>query len=715
MRGLTQVERTVILLVYVVVLLGVNWALTGRPVPSTGPRSVWLFGALAWLVLGNLLLQPYFTKPADAAANALAGFIAVTAIPAEVLPSSLGIRVLSGVVCPLLFLFIIGVAITAILLKGSAREPIESPRAIARVATKACDFLGAPEVVFSLVFFVAILPLLTNVFHFVWLVLVWFLMVPMRSVERTWLFVKELRREYLDPLRGRAVASVEHIEHPNVVIARPLPGQSLSVGETLLIPQASGEASVGIVLAVTPTSEGELARIVLMPEAYALGDNAGVYGHLVYKANVNMLDEVDQQFAGTILARKEALVGIVAEGSNVNELSFDVLPTVSTLKEGGIVEVTIDEGPVLYQVINGFTREETTEQRDKEGLIRATARKVGRWDEVTYGFEPVKWVPDMNTPVFLIEEREDRFIPQSVGMIPQTSYGVQLDLNELVTHNTAILGILGVGKTYLAFELIERMGREAIKVMVLDITGEYARPEHLGQSEQNIESRERIAQALTATRDDVDNQDPDASGNWQEFREAFKQEALMFMASDENVWICDPAGFDVTGHATGRFKAQLVERTTTEITCLITEAVYEVARQEMTDRARLCLVFEEGHSLIPEWNSTSFEGDQRAATRTAKAILQGRKYGMGCLVISQRTANVIKSILNQCNTIFAMRMFDETGLGFLNNYIGADYADLLSSLEDRHAVVFGSACSARQPIMSKLNDRQDFLGSLEDV
>ena len=84
-------------------------------------------------------------------------------------------------------------------------------------------------------------------------------------------------------------------------------------------------------------------------------------------------------------------------------------------------------------------------------------------------------------------------------------------------------------------------------------------------------------------------------------------------------------------------------------------------------------------------------------------------------MITQRTANVIKSVLNQCNTIFAMRMFDETGLGFLKNYIGDDYADLLSSLEERHAVVFGRACSARQPIMIKLNDRQDFVGSLEDV
>jgi DNA helicase HerA-like ATPase len=53
-----------------------------------------------------------------------------------------------------------------------------------------------------------------------------------------------------------------------------------------------------------------------------------------------------------------------------------------------------------------------------------------------------------------------------------------------------------------------------------------------------------------------------------------------------------------------------------------------------------------------------------ATAATARAILQGRKYGLGCLLVTQRTANVTKTILNQCNTTFAMRMFDDTGKDF---------------------------------------------------
>jgi hypothetical protein len=40
-----------------------------------------------------------------------------------------------------------------------------------------------------------------------------------------------------------------------------------------------------------------------------------------------------------------------------------------------------------------------------------------------------------------------------------------------------VLGVLGVGKTHLAWELVQRMLAHGIKVIVLDITGQYS--EHL--------------------------------------------------------------------------------------------------------------------------------------------------------------------------------------------------------------------------------------------
>jgi uncharacterized protein len=76
------------------------------------------------------------------------------------------------------------------------------------------------------------------------------------------------------------------------------------------------------------------------------------------------------------------------------------------------------------------------------------------------------------------------------------------------------------------------------------------------------------------------------------------------------------------------------------------------------------------------------------------------------MVVTQRTANVSKSILNQCNTIFALRVFDDTGKGFLENYIGADYANTLATLEERHAIAIGKGLKLKQPVIIQLNDRK---------
>lgn len=76
------------------------------------------------------------------------------------------------------------------------------------------------------------------------------------------------------------------------------------------------------------------------------------------------------------------------------------------------------------------------------------------------------------------------------------------------------------------------------------------------------------------------------------------------------------------------------------------------------------------------------------------------------MVVTQRTANVSKSLLNQCNTMFAMRIFDDTGKNFLQNYIGSDYTDTLPNLEERHAIVIGKAMRLKQPVIISLNDRK---------
>ena len=150
--------------------------------------------------------------------------------------------------------------------------------------------------------------------------------------------------------------------------------------------------------------------------------------------------------------------------------------------------------------------------------------------------------------------------------------------------------------------------------------------------------------------------------------------------------------------------------THSEKTRILAEEIFKIISKLPLDenqKSKVLLVFEEAHALIPEGVTASNPGDKAASNGTAKIILQSRKYGLGNFIITQRTANVSKSILNQCNTIFAMKVFDETGKKFLENYIGNEYANSLSILEDRHAVVTGKAMNLKQPVIISLNDMNE--------
>ncbi len=84
--------------------------------------------------------------------------------------------------------------------------------------------------------------------------------------------------------------------------------------------------------------------------------------------------------------------------------------------------------------------------------------------------------------------------------------------------------------------------------------------------------------------------------------------------------------------------------------------------------------------------------------------MQGRKYGMGSIIITQRTANVTKTILNQCNTVFALQSYDQTGLEFLSNYMGDAYSQSISTLKKRQAILVGKASSSERPIIFDVMD-----------
>ena len=120
---------------------------------------------------------------------------------------------------------------------------------------------------------------------------------------------------------------------------------------------------------------------------------------------------------------------------------------------------------------------------------------------------------------------------------------------------------------------------------------------------------------------------------------------------------------------------------------------------------RACMVLEEAHTLIPEWNSVGGTDDKTARRLTntiAQIALQGRKYNVGLLVIAQRTANVSKTILTQCNTIISFKQFDNTSRDFLVNHFGDAFTSSLSILKNRRAIIAGKSLISDVPIIFKV-------------
>ena len=253
-----------------------------------------------------------------------------------------------------------------------------------------------------------------------------------------------------------------------------------------------------------------------------------------------------------------------------------------------------------------------------------------------------------------------------------------------------------------------------IKVICLDLTDQY-----VGQLSDFLDlsyEARKLTELHAVGGRGAPHQNKEEGGTKKAFKDEVLRQLREFFSlnSDRYLRVYNPTKFDVWQQVGGLYQnsAAMASLTPCEITTIISESTLEIAQEMgMTDTARICLVYEEAHSLVPERNSVAADGDKTATAASARAILQGRKYGLGCLLITQRTANVTKTILNQCNTIFAMRIFDDTGKEFLANYIGSDYATYLPNMVARHAVVFGKASTCDNPVIIRLNDRDDFLAT----
>jgi DNA helicase HerA-like ATPase len=138
-----------------------------------------------------------------------------------------------------------------------------------------------------------------------------------------------------------------------------------------------------------------------------------------------------------------------------------------------------------------------------------------------------------------------------------------------------------------------------------------------------------------------------------------------------------------------------------EYTKRLFKELFIIAKQRRSNNQKICVVLEEAHTVIPEWNFSgeSSKASQNVLNSIAQIALQGRKYNVGLLVIAQRTANVSKTILTQCNSVVSFHEYDKTSIDFLSNYFGEEMAATLPSLKFRRAIAAGKAFKSNVPMI----------------
>ena len=124
-----------------------------------------------------------------------------------------------------------------------------------------------------------------------------------------------------------------------------------------------------------------------------------------------------------------------------------------------------------------------------------------------------------------------------------------------------------------------------------------------------------------------------------------------------------------------------------------------------SDRAKappILLVCEEAHRYVPRDDQTGFAPTKRSISRIAK---EGRKYGLGLCLVTQRPAELSISSLSQCNTIFALRLSNDSDLEFARNAVPDSsrwLIEALPALNTQEALVLGDGVSV--PMHIRFND-----------
>ncbi len=126
----------------------------------------------------------------------------------------------------------------------------------------------------------------------------------------------------------------------------------------------------------------------------------------------------------------------------------------------------------------------------------------------------------------------------------------------------------------------------------------------------------------------------------------------------------------------------------------------------------ILLMCEEAHAYIPRASESQFAGSRKSMERIAK---EGRKYGVGLAIVSQRPHEISETVLAQCGTFVCLRITNPDDQSYVRKLVPESEGDLVSVLAGLgrgEALVLGEAV----PLPTRLQfDRPEPPPNSDDV
>lgn len=678
-------ERTLILLVnfaiaYVVfVIASKTFLFTG------GLESVWLISALALWFL-NFLSAPWYLPPRDALPNAIAALVILTTVDlgsVSIVQTEINVlRWIGAAYCVVVAIL----SLTALVLHDKNERDGNT-----KLAFRMTGILGKGEILYTFPAVISIIGGYQNQYSLVALLVVtWVFLIVVRPIEQGATAIRQWKIDTENATASPSVGTIDRVDHPNIVRVRISPGGSWSSRRLHIAAMPNGDQSyvfslfsqvqgtdvIGTGLCVSPVQE----KIQLPAGDVCLSHDEAKASKFIEK------------LSGT---KDAELVGFTVEYSTIGVLRFEVASPTS-LAEGNVVFARVNGDDVFYQIIDAETSEESFDQNPRgTHIVRASQLGVFSKDK---GFLKYPWLPEMNSPLFStkgldFEQRDVSDREFKIGIVPSTKISVTANIDDLVEYHAAILGVTGTGKTELALEVVREAIAKGTKAFCVDFTGEYAKrledlnPEYPKPTDDQARDLEDKLFAVETGQYGAGEEKRILKIAMDELRGQTGEQVDAFLRSED--------------HKLAIFEFSEIANTkaTLRLTELYLSSIMKWAR-ENRQAQRILLVFEEAHTIIPETAGSGFDYDtQWVVSRIGQIALQGRKYGVGMLVVSQRTALVSKTILSQCNTFLTHSLIDQTSLNFLGSVYSSDHAKLIPNLGQFEFLAFGKAINAGRPII----------------